>query len=586
MRIEILEAMSYLLSLKVVTILILAAAGGSLGGFAYYYQARAASLNSQVSNLNSNASSLNDQISVLKAEIANLTAQISRLQATNSQLNQTYLQIQSLEAQLTDANTQLQSLETQLSNEITKVQALESSFNTQLNALNAQLAQAQAEIVQLQNQISQLQTQLQQSSGLCLSGKTITIGELLDLSQALSTFGVRANDVSLLAINDINSFLSTAGCNLRFSVSVSDYALSNTLALTELQAFAATGVQVVVGPLNSGAAQFVLPFANSNHIVLISPSSTSTALSIPNDYLFRTSPNDASQGMADARMAQAEGAAKLIILERHDSYGDAVANATGSDFNYLLTSSTGAVDKNGCVSTDTVCIIQYDTATTDFTASVNALFVAFATLNNTASMNKVAIDAVSFEEFVQIISQVSLQHPSLLNGKLPGCGSVPGCVGSGPSSMWIGTDGEAQDPVITGNISLSSFFQNNRLPSTLAGFFNNTKTMRLYTALASAYPGVTCDIFCASAYDAVWLAALATLQVGSYNGTRIHAAMLTVADNYYGVTGWNHLDPSGDRVAAMYQIWKVVTPTGGSPTWVFAGYWDAATNTFVGFNPY
>jgi branched-chain amino acid transport system substrate-binding protein len=578
--------MSYLLSLKVVTILILAAVGGSVGGYAYYSQSRAASLNSQVSNLNSNASALNDQIAALKAEIANLTAQISRLQVTDSQLNQTYLQIQSLEAQLTTANTQLQSLETQLSNEISKVQALESSFNTQLNALNSQLAQAQAEIVQLQNQISQLQTQLQQSSGLCLSGKTITIGELLDLSSALSTFGVRAKDVSLVAVNDINSFLSTAGCNLKFSASASDYSLSNSLALTELQAFAAAGVQVVVGPLNSGAAQYVLSYANSNHIVLISPSSTSAALSIPNDYLFRTIPNDASQGMADARMAQAQGAAKLFILERHDSYGDAVANATGYDFNYLLTSSTGTVDKNGCVSTDTVCIIQYDTSTTDFTASINAMFVAFTALNTTASVNKVAIDAVSFEEFAQIISQVSLLHPSLLNGKLPGCGPVPGCVGSGPTSIWIGTDGEAQDPVISGNPSLAPYFQNNRLPSTLAGFFNNTKTIRLYSALASDYPGVTCDVYCANAYDAVWLAALATLQVGSYNGTRIQAAMLTVADNYFGVTGWNHLGPSGDRVAAVYQIWKVVTPSGGTPTWVFAGYWDLATNTFVGFNPY
>ena len=578
--------MSHLLSLRVVTILLLAVAGGSLGGFAYYSQSRAASLNSQVSNLNSNASSLNDQIAALKAEIANLTDQTSRLRVTSSQLNQTYLRIQSLEAQLSAANTQLLSLETQLSKEITKVQSLESSFNTQLNILNAQLAQDTAEIAQLQAQVSQLQKQLQQSGGLCLSGRTITIGELLDLSSVLSTFGITAKDASLVAINDINSFLSTAGCNLRFSVSASDYSLDNALALSELQTFAANGVQVVVGPLNSGAAQSVLSFANSNHIVLISPFSTSTALSIPNDFLFRTSPADASQGMAGARMAQAEGAAKLIILQRHDWYGDSVANVTGYDFNYLLTNSTGTIDKNGCVSTDTVCIIQYDTSITDFSASLNALFFDFTALNSTSFMNKVAIDAVSFEEFAQIISQVSLLHPSLLNGKLPGCGPVPGCVGSGPTPIWIGTDGEAQDPVITGNISLQPFFQNNRLPSTLAGFFNNTKTILLYSALAIAFPGATCDISCASAYDAVWLAALATLQVGSYNGTRIQAAMLTVADNYYGVTGWNHLDPSGDRVAAMYQIWKVVRPNGGAPTWVFAGYWDANTNTFVGFNPY
>jgi len=62
--------------------------------------------------------------------------------------------------------------------------------------------------------------------------------------------------------------------------------------------------------------------------------------------------------------------------------------------------------------------------------------------------------------------------------------------------------------------------------------------------------------------------------------------MLTVADNYYGVTGWTQLEASGDRVATIYQIWKVVTPSGGTPTWVYGGYWDATTDTVVGFNPY
>jgi branched-chain amino acid transport system substrate-binding protein len=576
--------MTHFLPLKVVIILVLAAAGGSLGGLAYYYQARAASLDSQVSNLNSNASSLNGQIESLKAEIANLTAQITRLQGTNSQLNQTYLQIQSLEAQLTTANTQLQSLETQLSNEISKVQSLESSFNTQLNTLNAQLAQDQAEIGQLQTQISQLQTQLQHSGGLCLSGGTITIGELLDLTDGLSAQGIRAKDGSILAINDINSFLAKAGCNVKFAVSASDYALDSSRALTELQSFAAAGVQVVVGPLNSGAAQNLLQFANSNHIVLISPSSTSLALAIPNDYLFRTAPSDKWQGMADARMVQAEGATRLIIVQRHDTYGDALANATSVDFNYLLTNPGGTVDTLGCVPTDTVCIIKYDTATTDFSSVISSLNTAFTALNAT-SPNKVAIDAVSFEEFSQLIYQVKLQHPSLFAGKLPGCGSVPGCTGSGPTSIWTGTDGEAQDTIISTSTTSGTFFVNNRLPSTTYAFLNNTKTERLYTSFANAYPGNICDLYCTSAYDDVWLGALATLQVGN-NGTRIQAAMLTVADNYYGVTGWTHLEPSGDRVATIYQIWKVVTPSGASPTWVFAGYWDAATNTFVGFNPY
>src|SRR5207247_7949107 len=121
-------------------------------------------------------------------------------------------------AEITTINKQLQSLETQLNDEISKVQSLESSFKAQLDSLNAQLAADQAEIDQLQAQISQLQTQL--ASGLCLSGKTITIGELLDMSDGLATQGLRAKDGSALAISDINSFLSAAGCNLKFATSV------------------------------------------------------------------------------------------------------------------------------------------------------------------------------------------------------------------------------------------------------------------------------------------------------------------------------------------------------------------------------
>ncbi len=568
------DVMSYIVPMKALIILLLTAAGGSLGGVAYYYQARTTSLNNQVSNLNNNTSSLSDQIAALKAEIANLTNQISHLQTINSQLNQTSLQFQSLETQLATANAQLQSLETQLSNEISKVQSLESSFSTQLSALSAQLALDQTEITQLQTQISQLQIQLQQKGGLCLSGQTVTIGELLDLSSALATQGVRAEDGSALAIDDINSFLASAGCNLKFAASVSDYSLDSSRALSELQAFAAAGVQVVVGPLNSGAIQSILSFANANHIVLISPSSTSVALAIPNDYLFRTAPNDKWQGQADAAMLKTEGATKVVILQRHDSYGYNLANATAVNFG-------GAVDHTGCVSTDTVCIIQYDPLLTTLAPLLSTLSYDFQTLNAT-SPNRVGIDAVSFEEIGEIVSEISQSSSvatrALLTGRLPG-------TGSGPTSVWTGTDGEAQDTFLSGNVTTGPIFSEIRLPSTIYGFLNNTKTERLYTTFASTYPGATCDFYCTGAYHDVWLAALATLQVGSYNGTRIQAAMLTVADNYYGVTGWTQLEPSGDRVASIYQIWKVITPSGGVPTWVFAGYWEASSNSFVDFNP-
>jgi len=146
---------------------------------------------------------------------------------------------------------------------------------------------------------------------------------------------------------------------------------------------------------------------------------------------------------------------------------------------------------------------------------------------------------------------------------------------------WFSTDGIALDPAITSGSS-GLIAAQVELPSTNYASSNNTKTLALYTKFDTAYPGEGCDTYCTGAYDDVWLAALATLQAGSYDGAKIQAIMPTVASNYYGVTGWTGLLPSGDRAPAKYQIWEVVLQ--GSPpvpTWVLAGTWDSATDAIT-----
>ncbi len=389
------------------------------------------------------------------------------------------------------------------------------------------------------------------TGGLCASGRTLTFGMLTDLSDGLSSQGVRAQYASSLAVSDINSYLSTAGCNLKFAVSVDDYALDQDKALSGLQAFHASGVQVVVGPLNSGAAQHILQYANANHIVLISPSSTSVALAIANDYLFRTAPNDLYQGKADARMMYDRGARSIIIVQRHDTYGDALANATAKSFEAL----------GGTVA----ATIQYDQnagAGFDFSSVLSTLNTDYQSANTGSNVNKVGMDFISFEEFGQLIIQANAQHPSLLTTTLP----------------WFGTDGEAQDTVISSNSTAGPLVQQVRLPSTIYGFPNTTRTQALAAAFTAAHPGNVCDNYCRGAYDDMWLGALATLSAGAYDGTKIQAILPSVASSYFGVTGSTGLETSGDRIASIYQIYKV-SDVNGSPDWVFAGEWEAASDT-------
>src|SRR5207247_9997334 len=86
--------------------------------------------------------------------------------------------------------------------------------------------------------------------------------------------------------------------------------------------------------------------------------------------------------------------------------------------------------------------------------------------------NKVPMDFPSFQESGQLIKQANLQHPSLLKDQLP----------------WFGTDGEAQDTILTNDPAVGPLIVQVRLPSTLYSFQNNTKTERLYTTLPPAYP--------------------------------------------------------------------------------------------------
>jgi branched-chain amino acid transport system substrate-binding protein len=430
------------------------------------------------------------------------------------------------------------------------------------SSILGQMQQLQAENTQLKSQISDLN---HRHLALCASGKTLTIGELTDLSSGLSIQGLRVKESSLLAINDINSFLSQDGCKLTFAITIDDYALDNARALSDLQSLSASGAQVVVGPLNSGATRFILSFADANHIVLISPSSTASALAIPNDYLFRTAPNDAAQGAADARMMVDRGASAVIILQRHDSYGDSVANSTATRFKAL---GGNVVD-----------IIPYDASAADagtinWTPPLSVLNSDFNRAAATYGSGKVAIDVVAFEEFSQMITTASQMFSTGSSFNFP-WSTLP----------WFGTDAVAGDPKIIAG-SAGPLVAKVKLASTLYVTSNTTKGIDLSSRFATAYPGNFCDTFCLQAYDDVWLGAYATLIAGSYDGTKIQAIMLSVASNFYGATGWMGLQPSGDRVPASYQIWDVINAGSPSvPTWIHAGTWDGTSDAITWTSP-
>ena len=398
------------------------------------------------------------------------------------------------------------------------------------------------------------------ASGLC-NGQTVTIGALNDLSGGLSSQGKGTYAAEQLAITDVNAYTSAAGCKLTFALNNQDYKLDTPTALSELTAMYASGIQVVVGPLNSGAAAGILNYADTNHIVLISPSSTSIALAIPNDYLFRTAPDDAAQGQADAKELLSAGAKAVIVVNRDDTYGDGLANST---ITWLKLDDPSIVIGGPT---------KYDTSTSDFTSIISTMSSEYSSLSSQVGAANVAIYIVAFQEYGSILSQTKTEAPNLLGTTLP----------------WFGTDGIAQNADLSNSTSsVASIAQGVGVYSTLFGVLeNNSKAIAFYNRL-STMPSTRAAILGGGAfydfegYDDVWLAALSILACGTNSGTCIQSILPSVAGNFYGLTGAETLNAAGDRAlfaGSGYQVWKVVSNGASSWEWILAGAWDYATDT-------
>ena len=92
-------------------------------------------------------------------------------------------------------------------------------------------------------------------------------------------------------------------------------------ARTAAQSLIDQGVVAIIGDGCSSASVAVLPMANNSKTVMVSPSASSTALSIPNDYFFRVIPSDNYQGEFMAQAIRDRGFNDVAIMYTNEPYG-------------------------------------------------------------------------------------------------------------------------------------------------------------------------------------------------------------------------------------------------------------------------
>lgn len=357
---------------------------------------------------------------------------------------------------------------------------------------------------------------------------------LAPLTGELADYAANSKVAAEFAVTQVNAWLkNNMSESWSLALTTVDTGLDPNQALAKMQTF--SGVQFFMGPMSSAEVKGVKQYADSNKLLVISPSSTSPALALPNDYIFRYCPSDAYQGLALARLLKTANITNLVITWRGDSWGDGLKNATEVSFQAL----GGTVKES----------VRYDPSTTDFTTSANTLAAdVSAVQGGGVAFKHIGVLAISFAEIVSYMTAAN-SHSALTQVN------------------WFGSDGDVNLPSLLTDPTAHPFASHANFTATQASpqespFFDEVR------AKVNATLGRVPDSYAYFSYDIIWTLALALEQVKSYSAEKVRAVLPSVIEHYYGASGAFTLNANGDRAPGNYDLWTVV-----GTAWIKTGLW-------------
>lgn len=393
--------------------------------------------------------------------------------------------------------------------------------------------------------------------------REVVVGALLDQSGARMMQDRLVEAALRIAVDEVNAYYSERGLPVRLTLRIGDTRTDPDHALLQLQVMAQEGIRLVVGPSSSQELFRVRQYAQTQGILLISPSSTAPSLALPGDLVFRMVPDDTRQGMTLADRMWRDGVRAVVPIRRDDVYSQDLVHYTrqafeSRDFALFLGSEDDApTDGVKCRFPDEgslpvqVCPgVVYNPRTVDFISEVQALSDAVSEAVRAYGARRVAVMLIAFEEAVPIFLQAA---------KSPILSLV----------RWYGTDGTAKSPAIANHLDAARFAAET---SFAASIFAESRT-DVFASLSEKVQqsaGVAADANAATAYDALWLIARAIEAEGpAASSQAIADALGRVAQGYAGASGTIRFNSAGDRDSANFDFWTLQR-RGGAYEWVLA----------------
>ncbi|ABK77249.1 ABC-type branched-chain amino acid transport system, periplasmic component [Cenarchaeum symbiosum A] len=366
---------------------------------------------------------------------------------------------------------------------------------------------------------------------------TIDIGLVLPATGDVSWHGYDNGLAAQLALEDFNRYLDKIDAGWEFNLVVEDSQSDPVVALEKIQSLNSKGIKLVLGTETSAELRNVRNYAESNGMLLISPSSSSSALSI-DDRIFRLVPDDTQQGRVTASLLESRGITAAIPVYRGDVWGDGLYKTTKGSFE----SRGGTLDEG----------IRYSPESAVFSTEAHLLNERLGEYLQERPASEVAIVMMGFEEAVHFFNAAS---------PYDGLSSV----------LWTGTDALTNNGLLVEDPIATAFMEEVGFVSAQFAASQNDRYEHVKKELTSQI-GSSPNSFAYSSYDSLWLLGMSILQVQSADPELISVALPTVARHHSGSLGPIILNDAGDLAASDYELYTV---RGGE--WVAYGMYKADT---------
>ena len=363
----------------------------------------------------------------------------------------------------------------------------------------------------------------------------ILIGALLPISTYDE--GILGKATMQYAVDDFNAFLIKAGSPDRFKLVIADTESDSSTTIQAVEELYAQGVRLLAGgPSSSMELGAIMDYINVHQMLMLNAYSTAPSLAIMDDNIFRLVTDDTKQSKAISKYLNFDGISAVIVVWRHDNYGQGLSEAFATD--YVVAGGT------------LINSIPYDFSTTEFSSLTSELNSQIIAAKSQYGTENVGICCFGFDETTMLFEDASAQSD---------LGTV----------KWYGCDGNAVINEMASNPVSAAFALQVNFTALNVGLGTADFTPKNAANLSERVQlatGLQPNVNTLSAYDAVRILGNCYLATNNQEVELIKSVLPEICStyNFLGIT--RELNEAGDLLNANYIFWKIET-SGSSKIW-------------------